>query len=85
MGKEARRNQLHQIRANKREEILKQKRSLGNSQSPPIVIAIIPLQEDLNINKIVDLLINADEQTVVKYSSSATHIRQFFPNNLAHC
>ena len=75
MGKEARRHQLQQIRSNKREEALKKKRSLGGAQSPPIILAIIPLQEDINVDNIVNLLTNADEEAIVASSSYATHIR----------
>ncbi|XP_001601694.3 pre-rRNA-processing protein TSR1 homolog [Nasonia vitripennis] len=74
LGKEARRHQLQQIRSNKREEVLKKKRSLGGAQSPPISIAVIALQEDVNIDSIVNLLTSADEEAIISNSSCATHI-----------
>ncbi|XP_011494664.1 PREDICTED: pre-rRNA-processing protein TSR1 homolog [Ceratosolen solmsi marchali] len=74
LGKEARRNQLQQIRSNKRDEVLKKKRSLYGLQSPPILIAVVALQEDLNVDGIVNLLVSADENAIVKNSLCATHI-----------
>ncbi|KAL7293972.1 hypothetical protein TKK_0012551 [Trichogramma kaykai] len=74
LGREARRNQLQQIRSHKREEVLKKKRSLGSAHSAPIVIAVIPLQEDLQVEAIVELFISADEEATVRHSASATHI-----------
>jgi pre-rRNA-processing protein TSR1 len=75
LGKEARRNQLQQIRSNKRDEVLKKKRSLYGIRSPPTLIALVALQEDVNLDNIVNLLISADEDAIVKNSSCAIHIR----------
>ncbi|KAJ8680319.1 hypothetical protein QAD02_016106 [Eretmocerus hayati] len=74
LGREARRNQLQQIRSNKREEVLKQKRSLGSANNPPIIIALIPLQENANTDKVMELLTGADDEAIITPSSVATHI-----------
>ncbi|XP_058803988.1 pre-rRNA-processing protein TSR1 homolog [Phymastichus coffea] len=74
LGKEARRNQLQQIRSNKREEVLKKKRNFGSAQSPPILIAIVALQEDIDINKVIRLLESADDEAIISSSSCARHI-----------
>lgn len=79
LGKEDRRHQLQQIRANKREEVLKKKRGFGGSQNPPILIAIVPLQENGTPEKIVELLRQADKEAITTDSSCATHIRYFSP------
>lgn len=75
LGKEARRHQLQQIRSNKREEVLKKKRSFGSAQSPPILIAIVALQEDVDTDNVIRLLESADDEAILSASSSARHIR----------
>lgn len=69
LGKEARRHQANQIRQNKRDEILQKKRHFGSSLAPPILIAVIPLQQDLNTEDVVSVLKNADETANIATSS----------------
>ncbi|KAK9294994.1 hypothetical protein QLX08_010567 [Tetragonisca angustula] len=61
LGKNARRHQSSQIRKKKREEVLQQKRNLGGSDSAPILVCIIPLQEDLNIDSVLSIITKADD------------------------
>nr|XP_034190311.1 pre-rRNA-processing protein TSR1 homolog isoform X1 [Osmia lignaria]XP_034190312.1 pre-rRNA-processing protein TSR1 homolog isoform X1 [Osmia lignaria] len=75
LGKDARRHQSSQIRQKKREEVLQQKRDLGGSQSAPILVCIIPLQEDLDTQSILSVLTKADETAVVTNSPCGiTHL-----------
>lgn len=72
LGKDARRHQSSQIRKNKREEVLQQKRNLGGSHSAPILVCIIPLQEDLDTQNILSVLTKADETAIVTNSPTGT-------------
>ncbi|XP_076236065.1 tsr1 ribosome assembly factor isoform X2 [Calliopsis andreniformis] len=72
LGKEARRHQSSQIRKNKREEILEQKRSLGGSHAAPLLISIIPLQEDLDTQNVLSMIMKADETAIVTNSPCGT-------------
>ncbi|XP_033320128.1 pre-rRNA-processing protein TSR1 homolog [Bombus bifarius] len=72
LGKSARRLQSSQIRKNKREEVLQQKRNFGGSHSAPILICIIPLQEDLDIDNILSIITKADESANITNSPCGT-------------
>ncbi|PBC29634.1 pre-rRNA-processing protein TSR1 homolog [Apis cerana] len=72
LGKEARRHQSSQIRKKKREEVLQQKRNLSGLHSAPILVCIIPLQEDLNIDNILSIITKADESANVTNSPCGT-------------
>lgn len=61
LSRDARRHQSFQLRKKKREEIIAQKRNLGSSHSAPILICIIPLQEDLEVESIVSKLNSGDD------------------------
>ncbi|OAD58581.1 Pre-rRNA-processing protein TSR1 like protein [Eufriesea mexicana] len=75
LGKNARRLQSSQIRKNKREEVLQQKRNLGGIHSAPFLICIIPLQEDLHIENILSIITKADESaTVINSPCGTTHL-----------
>ncbi|XP_012214435.2 pre-rRNA-processing protein TSR1 homolog [Linepithema humile] len=75
LQKDARRNQLLQMRKKKREEVLAQKRSLSGSSSAPFLICVIPLQGDINIKNIMSVITNVDETANVATSScGVTHI-----------
>lgn len=76
LGKEARRHQAQQIRQNKRDEILQKKRHFGSSAAPPFLIALIPLQKDINLQDVLTVLKNADETASIAYSPcGAVHLR----------
>ncbi|XP_071873874.1 tsr1 ribosome assembly factor [Bombus fervidus] len=72
LGKNARRLQSSQIRKRKREEVLQQKRNFGGSQSAPILICIIPLQEDLDTDNILSIITKADESANITNSPCGT-------------
>ncbi|KZC09196.1 PREDICTED: pre-rRNA-processing protein TSR1 homolog [Dufourea novaeangliae] len=75
LGKEARRHQSSQIRKNKRDEVLQQKRNLGGSHSAPILVCVVPLQEDLDIQSLLSIITKADETASVTNSPcGTTHI-----------
>ncbi|XP_017880075.1 pre-rRNA-processing protein TSR1 homolog [Ceratina calcarata] len=75
LGKDARRHQSSQIRKKKREEVLQAKRNLGGSNSAPILVCVIPLQEDLDIDHVLSILTKADESANVHRSPcGATHL-----------
>ncbi|XP_012277899.1 pre-rRNA-processing protein TSR1 homolog [Orussus abietinus] len=75
LGKEARRHQSQQLRQKKREAVLAKKRNLGGSSSAPILVAVIPLHEDLNPKDIVNCMKHADESAIVTVSpNDNTHI-----------
>lgn len=76
LGKDARRHQSLQIRKKKREEALRTKRNLGGSHSAPILVCIIPLQEDLDIHNVLSILTKADENAIITTSPcGTTHLR----------
>ncbi|XP_043796539.1 pre-rRNA-processing protein TSR1 homolog [Apis laboriosa] len=72
LGKDARRHQSSQIRKKKREEVLQQKRNLSGLHTAPILVCIIPLQEDLNIDNILSIITKADESANVTNSPCGT-------------
>ncbi|XP_076756814.1 tsr1 ribosome assembly factor [Xylocopa sonorina] len=73
IGKDARRNQSSQIRKRKREEVLQQKRNLGDST--PILVCIVPLQNDLNVENLLSIITKSDETAIVNNSPcGATHL-----------
>lgn len=61
LQKDARRNQLSQIRKKKREEVLAQKRNLGGFLSAPVLICIIPLQSDIDVQTIISVITSIDD------------------------
>ncbi|KAI4478605.1 hypothetical protein M0802_014454 [Mischocyttarus mexicanus] len=70
LSRDARRHQALQLRKKKVKEILEQKRSLGRgSISAPVLVCIIPLQEDLEVKNIVSKLENADDTMNLSVSS----------------
>lgn len=76
LQRDARRNQLSQIRKKKREEVLAQKRNLGGFLSAPILICIIPLQSDIDIQNIVSIITSIDDTATVATSPCGIlHVR----------
>lgn len=74
LQKEARRNQLIQIRKKKRSEVLDQKRHLGGQA--PFLICIIPLQEDIDIQNIMSLVTSMNESAeIVTSLTGIVHIK----------
>lgn len=56
MTKDQRRNQSNQNRLKKREEILMEKRKIGGEESAPVLIAVVPLQDNIEVNNILRIL-----------------------------
>ncbi|CAD6227602.1 GSCOCG00001280001-RA-CDS [Cotesia congregata] len=56
MTKDQRRNQSNQIRLKKREDILMEKRKIGGEESAPVLIAVVPLQDNIEVNNILRIL-----------------------------
>ena len=76
LRKAERRNQMQQNRKKKREESVETKRNLGGALGAPILITIIPLQENYDTASIVEGLKSADESANVAVSPCGiTHIR----------
>lgn len=75
LRKEERKNQSQQIRQKKRDETLAKKRNLGGPLSAPLLVAIIPLNQDIDTRLALNSIIGADPDAVVtKSPSGATHI-----------
>lgn len=75
LGREARRHQAQQIRQNKRDEVLKNKRLFGGFEAPPILVTLIPLQNDFNTENVVSIFKNVDETANISFSPcGAIHI-----------
>lgn len=52
------------------------KRNLSGAAAPPILIALVPLHQNIDLDKVLNLLISADDQAIVRTSScGTTHIR----------
>lgn len=55
---------------------MQQKRNLGGSESAPILVCIIPLQENLNIDSILSIITKADDSANIINSPCGTiHLR----------
>ncbi|XP_031632589.1 pre-rRNA-processing protein TSR1 homolog [Contarinia nasturtii] len=75
MTKEQRRHQAHQIRKNKRDEVMDKKRSLGGSSFAPFLIALIPLNEQIDPQSALSILKVCDPDAIVSTSpTGTTHI-----------
>ncbi|GAB1859733.1 Pre-rRNA-processing protein TSR1 homolog [Camponotus japonicus] len=68
LQRDARRNQLSQIRKKKREEVLAQKRNLGGFLSAPVLICIIPLQSNIDIQNIISVITGIDDTATIATS-----------------
>ena len=76
LGKRARRLQSSQIRKNKREEVLQQKRNFGGFHSAPILLCIIALQKDVDADNILSVITKADESaTIISSPRGTIHLR----------
>lgn len=55
---------------------MQQKRNLGGSESAPILVCIIPLQEDLNIDSILSIITKADDSAnIINSPCNTIHLR----------
>ncbi|XP_046483838.1 pre-rRNA-processing protein TSR1 homolog isoform X1 [Neodiprion pinetum] len=75
LRKEERKNQAHQIRQKKRDQAFAQKRNLGGYLKPPLLVTVIPLNEDVDVQSTLSLIAGADQDAIVtKSPSGATHV-----------
>lgn len=73
--REQRRNQANQIRKNKRDDILAQKRQLGGQNTAPFLVCILPLHSQIDARSALAILENADPEAIVDKSlSGVTYI-----------
>ncbi|XP_046854364.1 pre-rRNA-processing protein TSR1 homolog [Xenia sp. Carnegie-2017] len=82
-GKLDRRNHAKQLRANKREEVLREKRKIGKLDGPPQVVCLIPLSASCNVDKFLENLYQGNEEneivTTAKYKMlSCPQMKQWF-------
>ncbi|EDV39958.1 uncharacterized protein Dana_GF10278 [Drosophila ananassae] len=68
--KEQRRNQLNQLRRNKREEVLEQKRKLGGQNTAPFLVCVLPMHEQIDPKSALEILQSCDSDLVVENSPS---------------
>lgn len=66
--KNDRRYQANQLRSKKREDALMKKRQLGTAVNPPFLIAVIPLGFSPIPEKLMDLIMKADEEAKITYA-----------------
>ncbi|CAB4040050.1 pre-rRNA-processing TSR1 homolog, partial [Paramuricea clavata] len=72
-----------QLRANKREEMLQEKRRIGKLDSPPQAVCVIPLSSSCDVNGLFENLSNSNEDNVVTLTAkskllSCPHMKQWF-------
>nr|XP_016934319.1 pre-rRNA-processing protein TSR1 homolog [Drosophila suzukii] len=68
--KEQRRNQMNQLRKNKREEVLEQKRKLGGQNTAPFLVCLLPMHEQIDPKSALAILQSCDSELVVENSPS---------------
>ncbi|XP_030570385.1 pre-rRNA-processing protein TSR1 homolog [Drosophila novamexicana] len=68
--KEQRRNQMNQLRKNKRDEVLMQKRQLGGQNTAPFLVCLLPMHEQIDPNSALAILESCDSEIVVDRSPS---------------
>jgi len=68
--KEQRRNQMNQLRKNKREEVLEQKRKLGGQNTAPFLVCLLPMHEQIDPMSALEILKSCDSELVVENSPS---------------
>ncbi|XP_053953037.1 pre-rRNA-processing protein TSR1 homolog [Anastrepha ludens] len=64
--REQRRNQMNQIRKKKREEARLEKLHLGTQNSPPFMVCILPMHQQIDARSALAILESCDEQAVVQ-------------------
>jgi len=69
LDKQQKRHQARQIRKNKREEVIEQKRQLGAEDSPPHVIALFTLSPLCNCDEAIENIMNSDD-TIVSFDKN---------------
>ncbi|XP_013117052.2 pre-rRNA-processing protein TSR1 homolog [Stomoxys calcitrans] len=68
--REQRRNQMNQLRKNKREEALALKRQLGGQNTAPFLVCILPMHLQVDPRSALAILESCDEEAVVERTPS---------------
>lgn len=68
--KDQRRNQLNQVRKNKRDEVLQKKRQLGGQNTAPFLVCLLPMHEQIDANSALAILESCDSEIVVDKSAN---------------
>ncbi|XP_065362551.1 pre-rRNA-processing protein TSR1 homolog [Calliphora vicina] len=68
--KEQRRNQMNQLRKNKREEALAVKRQLGGHNTAPFLVCLLPMHLQVDPRSALSILECCDEEAVVERTAS---------------
>lgn len=70
-----RKNQAQQIRKNTQDSVNNKKSKLGTLKGAPFLVAIVPLNLDIDSKSVISSLCSCDEENIVTYSKSGvTHI-----------
>ncbi|XP_074645813.1 pre-rRNA-processing protein TSR1 homolog [Tubulanus polymorphus] len=73
LTKQDRKNQLHQERKRKREEVLAKKRNRGSANTPPHLVAIVALCDGIDVDLVVRGLDECDENLQISQSPTGLH------------
>ncbi|XP_068153336.1 pre-rRNA-processing protein TSR1 homolog [Drosophila tropicalis] len=69
-SKDQRRNQLNQLRKNKRNDVLEEKRKLGGQNTAPHLVCLLPMHGQIDANSALNILMGCDSELVVENSPS---------------
>lgn len=61
---------MNQLRRNKREEVLEQKRKLGGQNTAPFLVCVLPMHEQIDPKSALEILQSCDSDLVVENSPS---------------
>ncbi|XP_030373387.1 pre-rRNA-processing protein TSR1 homolog [Scaptodrosophila lebanonensis] len=70
--KDQRRNQMNQLRKNKREEVWLEKRKLGGQNTAPFLVCLLPLHEQIDPRSALAILESCDSELLVENSPNGT-------------
>lgn len=74
-NREERRNQMSQIRRNKREEVIAKKRQIGGQHTAPFLVCVVPLHSQIDPHSALAILEGCDEEAIVdKSAAGVTYI-----------
>lgn len=75
MKRDERKQQMNDLRKNKREEALNIKRNIGGSHAPPFLTAVIALNECIDPNSALAILEACDEEAFIDKSNNLVRLR----------
>lgn len=76
ISKEERRNKMFQTRQKKRMETMQKKRELGNSTNAPFLIAVVPLNLNVDAEKLMTFVKNCcDNNDLARSPEDVLHIK----------